>query len=202
MIKNIIFDVGGVIYLQKKFFGDQLVREIFHVSKLKAKESYDIYKHDLIVGKISSRDFLKNLKTHFRSKAEADNLLEKWKKLFKDNFLGINQELIGLIDRLSKSYITVIFTNTIDCHDEYVMELGVYNHFSTIFRSYIEGVLKPETDAYRYILMKLNAHPEECVFIDDLEENVKGASLVGIKGILYKNNRQLMRDLKKFGVKI
>ncbi len=62
--------------------------------------------------------------------------------------------------------------------------------------------MKPEKEAYEFVVKAINADPDECVFIDDLEKNVKGAESLGIKGILYINPAGLERDLVKIGVAI
>jgi len=43
----------------------------------------------------------------------------------------------------------------------------------------------------------VNVRPEEAVFIDDLEENVKGAEAVGVKAIVFKSVDQCKSDLNK-----
>ena len=55
---------------------------------------------------------------------------------------------------------------------------------------------KPDPEIYKYTLEKLDILPEESVFIDDLEENIKGAEAVGIRGIIFKNFEQCKLDLE------
>ena len=46
------------------------------------------------------------------------------------------------------------------------------------------------------------AEPEECVFIDDLIENVHAAQSIGIKGIHFKDEENLIIDLRRMGIRI
>lgn len=66
--------------------------------------------------------------------------------------------------------------------------------------SYQVHYLKPEDAIYRTIIDKYNLVPEECVFIDDIEDNVEGARRAGMKGIRFESYEQALDDLKKLGV--
>ena len=71
----------------------------------------------------------------------------------------------------------------------------IYHLFDVIISSYNVRMKKPDPRIYQHTLEKLGIRPEEAVFIDDLEENVKGAEVVGIKGIVFKNSEQCRSDL-------
>ena len=43
-------------------------------------------------------------------------------------------------------------------------------------------------------------NPSNCVFIDDLKDNIIGANQVGLNGIHYKNTSELVEELKTFNV--
>jgi len=45
--------------------------------------------------------------------------------------------------------------------------------------------IKPSPEIYRYLLEKYSLNPEDCLFFDDMEENVKAAEKEGIKGVLF-----------------
>jgi putative hydrolase of the HAD superfamily len=51
--------------------------------------------------------------------------------------------------------------------------------------SFREGVVKPDPQIYRILLERYDLQDEECVFIDDTEENVRGAEKLGFKGIVF-----------------
>lgn len=52
-------------------------------------------------------------------------------------------------------------------------------------------LLKPSSEIYRYFLSKYGLDPHDCVFFDDVEENVRGAENAGIKGILFTDAQQI-----------
>lgn len=49
-------------------------------------------------------------------------------------------------------------------------------------------IIKPDRRIYEYILDKYGLKAEECLFIDDLERNVRGAEEVGINAVRFENN--------------
>ena len=64
------------------------------------------------------------------------------------------------------------------------------------------GARKPEAKIYEILLRKLELKPEEIVFIDDRKENIDAANQIGINGILFKNSKQLKKDLLTLSVKL
>jgi FMN phosphatase YigB (HAD superfamily) len=42
-----------------------------------------------------------------------------------------------------------------------------------------------------------NLKPEECLFIDDKQENISGAKRMGITGILFTNATETKRKIKE-----
>jgi FMN phosphatase YigB (HAD superfamily) len=59
---------------------------------------------------------------------------------------------------------------------------------------------KPDPEIYSAVLNDLNCEADEAIFIDDKEENVNSAREMSINSILYKNFRQLKKDLIILGV--
>ncbi len=66
--------------------------------------------------------------------------------------------------------------------------------------SYELGLLKPDAAIYLEAARRAGSAPGECVFIDDMEENVRGAEAAGLKGILYKPGTDLAAELRKLGL--
>lgn len=53
-----------------------------------------------------------------------------------------------------------------------------------VVSGYVKCV-KPDERIYRCLLEKYSLRPQECVFLDDLAENVEGAKKLGIHGICF-----------------
>lgn len=67
--------------------------------------------------------------------------------------------------------------------------------------SYKDHFIKPQPEIYALLMERYQLVPEECVFMDDLEENIKGAANAGINTILFKSETQAKEELREMGVK-
>lgn len=202
MIKHVIFDLGNVILRQKINFGGDYFAEIIPGPVERVHAFYRKYKKDMVSGAKSFRKILELAQREFNVNSSVDNLFQKLMTNYIKDVEGVDPEIIRLIDSLTKKYPVYVMTNTIEPHFQYWSTLGMNKYFKRIFRSDTDHFMKPEREAYEFVVKAINADPDECVFIDDLEKNVKGAESLGIKGILYINPAGLERDLVKIGVAI
>ena len=68
--------------------------------------------------------------------------------------------------------------------------------------SFRVGMTKPDPRMYRHFLDQYHLKAEECVFIDDTEENVTAAGQLGFAGIVFRSYEDLLAQLNKLGVEI
>ncbi len=61
--------------------------------------------------------------------------------------------------------------------------------------SYQVGAIKPEKEIYQALLDRYDLKGEECVFIDDRQENLEAAEAFGMKGVLFRDFEQARDDL-------
>ena len=45
--------------------------------------------------------------------------------------------------------------------------------------------MKPQKEMYQHFYEKFGLNPQECLFVDDLEENIQGARETGMDGICF-----------------
>jgi len=63
------------------------------------------------------------------------------------------------------------------------------------------GMRKPEEQIFRYTFELIGLPPEECVFIDDLEHNIRAAASLGMPGILHVDYDTTLMELEAlFGI--
>ena len=55
--------------------------------------------------------------------------------------------------------------------------------------------IKPSPKIYRHLINKYNLIPEECIFFDDVEENVSAAEKEGMKGVLFTGAKCILNYL-------
>lgn len=199
MIKNIIFDCGGVILKQGIANMGRVLSRMFPLSLNEAGKIWMENRKSLLIGELDPRDFLRDLKRKFGSNFKLDELIEKWNTFYNKGGRTVNWKLLNLISKFRSKYNIYILSNTMKTYDEYV-ERNVYKKFKRVFKSFEEKVKKPDKNAYLNLLRKIKAQPKECIFIDDGEKNVKVAIKIGMKGIVYKNNSQFKKELKKLGL--
>jgi len=87
-----------------------------------------------------------------------------------------------------KGYKVYVLSNACNKFHEYFPKNYDVNFFDGIVVSSDVHTIKPEPEIYKYLLNKYELVPEECLFIDDREENVNGAKAVGMKGVIFANN--------------
>ena len=68
--------------------------------------------------------------------------------------------------------------------------------------SYELKLLKPDPAIYLAAARKAGCAAGECVFIDDMEENVRAAVAVGLAGVHYLPETDLEAELRKLGLRI
>lgn len=63
------------------------------------------------------------------------------------------------------------------------------------------GLHKPQPEIYKLAAERLGAAPEECVFVDDLRENVRGAEEVGMTAVFHRETAATVARLEElFGL--
>ncbi len=202
MIKNIIFDLGGVILKDRNAIMPEFLSTMFSLPKDKSQEIWNRDKKRLQLGELSSSEFLTRIKKELKNNLTSEELVKEWKDLYKREAKEIDPEVLDLIEKLKRNYKVYLMTNTIDVHDNFNSKRGIYEKFNKVFKSFEEGWVKPEKNAYLSVLERIKANPRDCLFIDDLEENVQRAIEVGMEGIVYQNIKQLKRELQTSGVSL
>jgi HAD superfamily hydrolase (TIGR01509 family) len=82
-----------------------------------------------------------------------------------------------------------------------IKKFKLKKYFKAFITSAFVGYAKPDKKIYMIMLKKSNCKPNEVIFIDNDFKLVKAARKLGINGIVFRNKKQLINDLKKFGVK-
>ncbi len=59
------------------------------------------------------------------------------------------------------------------------------------------GLHKPQPEIYELGAERLGIPAAECVFVDDLRENIAGAEAVGMTGILHRDPAETIAELER-----
>lgn len=89
------------------------------------------------------------------------------------------REMIQSIDANRR---VACFSNTNEIHaDRHTDEFGISELFETRFFSHEMGVLKPDREAFDFVIEALGCAPEQILFLDDNQINVHGARAAGLR---------------------
>jgi len=182
MIKNIIFDMYGVIIEQP----DANLQKFINTSFPNYTREYIYQKWELGgIGKINSEEFF----SYFPYKDDLKKVSENYL-----NTLTLDPLFKPLIKELRKEYKTALLSNDFDDWNEWLRKKFALNPcFDAITVSGTVKLIKPQSEIYIDVLNKLGANASECIFIDDREKNLMAAKKIGMHTILF-NRRKVIYD--------
>ncbi len=201
MIKNVIFDMGGVLidYDPEKTLysifdretADAALREIFRNKLWSAKDRGDVFPEDIM--RIAG------------DKIPADSY-DKIKEMVFNYYpyMPPFENMYPLVLSLKRNgYGVYLLSNA--SGDFYERKSGI--PALALFDGYLISadyhLLKPEPEIYEKLFTKFGLNREECVFIDDSPENVRGSENAGMKAVCHKGGAEgLAEKLRAAGVKI
>ncbi|WP_017732546.1 HAD family hydrolase [Nafulsella turpanensis] len=197
-VKNIIFDLGGVIIRLDQPRTDRALAELAGISpeafrKLAAgKQSFF---QSFERGEIEDNAFLEELRQLLQTKVSISTLQHAWNAML----LELPVENVRMLRELGSQYRLFMLSNTNEIHTaevhrrvKAVSGLENFNSlFEEVFYSQRIGARKPEEKAFRLILEKYHLSAAETLFVDDNLENIKGAEGLGIQTWHYPLNQLL-----------
>jgi len=202
MIKTILFDFGNVV----AFFDHQrgLRRLLPHTDhtpeQLVGLMSYNNLEYRYECGELTTDEV-------FAMAREAGGFRCSQAE-FVDAFCDIfwpNAPMEDLIPRLKRNgYRLVLASNTNAAHyDRYRQQFQeVLRHFDAIAVSHQAGARKPHAKFFEYAHRLTGSDKAECVFVDDLVDNVAAARDFGWRAIHYTRFDDLVPELRTLGVKV
>jgi putative hydrolase of the HAD superfamily len=186
-IKNIIFDLGGVIL---NLSVDSTLRKFSELSGLQVDKVIEIYhaRPEFLAyekGEISNDEFRKSLKSIFGITSLDSELDVCWNAMLGD----IPSERIELLRELRSKYKTYLLSNTNAIHLDHFTGIVRKAHgiesldplFHKAYYSHLMKMRKPDPEIYEFVLKENGLKAGETIFLDDNLANLKGAASVGIQ---------------------
>ena len=87
-------------------------------------------------------------------------------------------------------------------YDECAESLAFMPYLEGCIVSFRVGMTKLDPRMYQQFLDRYHLKAEDCVFIDDTEENVTAAEQIGFAGIVFHSYDDLLAQFSKLGVEI
>ncbi len=202
MIKNIIFDMGGVLI-------DHNPEKVLYAHF--EKEVADVVINEIFRNKLwRERD---------RGVVTSDEIIEQKKHLIPENvFDKVNEMVQNFFPYMPpfEDMYEVVRILKANGYGIYLLSNVGYEFYTekdnipalSLFDGFIAScdykIIKPEKGLYLALFEKFSLKAEECVFIDDVQENIDGAKNVGMDGICYSHGdvERLKDELREKGIKI
>lgn len=204
-IKNIIFDLGGVII---NLDINRTIADVNRISHVPFENIYTQAKQSdlfnlLDKGKITQKEFFRELKKELNFRGNDKDLLDAWNAMLLD----VPEHRLDTLVNAKQNYNTYLLSNTCEPHievfeRELYLEHGVKNfedYFDKVYYSCRVGMRKPDKEIFELVLKENSLNPKETVFIDDSIQHVQGAGACGINAYLLPKNMEvgeLLKELK------
>lgn len=187
MIRNIIFDFGGVVHdIRYENVVEAIARlgiggmEGFYSKHFQTPEM-DLFEKGLITA-VEFRDYMRKMAKKALTDREIDDVMNAI-------LIDVPKERVALLCALRHKYRTFLFSNTneinYDCFTARLKEKYGFDIFEACFeRAYFSQMMhtrKPSEEGFRRIVAENGLVAEETLFIDDIAANAAAARKAGLQ---------------------
>lgn len=180
-IKNILFDLGGVIYDIEPAHTQKAIERLLNTDAAQdmfTKSFQMDFVSDYEIGKISTQRFVEEIRNAYQL-TDADAAIEDaWNALL----IGVIPGRVDFLNKLKQKYPLALLSNTNELHLAYIWDdcVPVFDTMQQCFFSCKIGMRKPNADIFEYTLHQMGWNAEETLFIEDSPPNIAGAKAIGM----------------------
>lgn len=152
------------------------------------------------IGQLTALEFSNRVCELMSLEVTHEAFAAAWSDIF-----WLNEPVARLVGYLKRAGFTLVLgSNTNGLHATQFREqfASTLAHFDHLILSHEVGHLKPSPSFYRACAAAAGVEPEECVFIDDLAENVEGARAAGLAAIHFTSFPRLLVELQTIGIDV
>ena len=200
MIRNIIFDLGGVVvdfspreFLVDHFMNERLENALYDIT-FGSEEWLRLDTGELTRSEANAIMLEKGAAIGRRY--EVDVILTDWYDMMRTK-----EDTVQLMKWLKSNGYSLYYLSNISSD---VLEMLSARRFWRFFDGGVAscdvGLAKPDRRIYRKLIDTYSLDPKECVFTDDTRINAAAASDVGILGVHFRSARVFARSLATHGV--
>lgn len=201
MIKNILFDMGGVIFRQDT---EEAFRR-FEQAGINPQKYMGAYGQkdfflDIETGAINEEEFCRRMAVAAgRTSVEHDEAEWCWLGFIKD--VPVDR-LHHLLELRRQGYHVCLLSNTnpfimgFTCSNRFsTEEKPITHYFESLFCSYLMHAYKPNAEIFEKALATDSMQANECLFLDDSIKNVEAAAKLGLSTIHVQTNEDWWEKL-------
>ena len=200
MIRNIVFDFGGVLV---DWNPEYLFRDVFSERSELEHFLQNICTPDWNEKQDAGRSLASAIRTlqakHPKYHNEIRLYYEEWTTMLG----GPIEHNVALLKPLKVNYRLFGLTNW--SAETFPIAFDLYpffGEFEGIVISGVERLAKPDERIYLLLLERYKLAAAECLFIDDNERNVQAANALGFHTITLTGDLHLEEELAGFGIRI
>ncbi len=190
MIKAFVFDYGNVISVVDTTAFITGVRP-YAIGAISGEERIGRTKSLMVAyesGKMSTEEFIPAFLERAGLRMEHDEFVRHWSSFFTP--IPFTRRLIR---QLKPDYRLGLLSNTNLLHYEHVIvPTDIFPLFDATTLSFEVGSLKPDPSLYQDMLGKLGVGAGECIYLDDLKDNVDAAAALGMCAIHFTTPREVV----------
>lgn len=203
-VKNIIFDLGGVLI---PISYERCLNAFRKIGASDFEFSVDaIHKNPVFInfetGKITDEEFRKILRNDFLFKCSDIEIDTAWNKMI----LPFQKKLIERLSELKSKYNLYLLSNTNEIHERFFSDnfkivsngLDLNRIFVKTYYSHRLKDRKPNTSIFETVITDSGIEPDETVFFEDTIENLEVAKRSGIKPVLVQNQNDIYSLIEEF----
>ncbi len=194
-----VFDIGGVLldwnprYLYRKLFDDETAMEDFLATVCTSEWNRRMD------GGMSFAEGIAELLERF---PDQSDMIEAYRDRWPEMIPSALDDSVAIFEVL-KAAGHPLYAITNFAAETFVQARAMYpflNRFDGIVVSGEIKALKPGPEIYRTLLELYDLAAGDCLFIDDVQENVDGAIAVGMHAVQFRNAETLRSDLQDHGL--
>lgn len=189
-IKNLIFDLGGVILDLSVDHTLDAFADLSKITKEKVKELFISSPgfEDYEKGSLDDQAFREFIRETYSVSASDEAIDTCWNAML----LGIPPLKLDLLTKLQNEFQVYLLSNTNGIHLHHINEVMLPkiagakvldNYFHKAYYSHLMCKRKPDADIFEQVIEENHLVPEQTLFLDDNAMNIEGAKSVGIKTI-------------------
>ncbi len=185
-IKNIIFDLGGVLLNIDLKRTEDALRElgIEDLSVYLTQHHISAFFKEYEMGKIDDAAFIQSIRSLSPKPLTDEQVVNAWNALLLD----FPEERIELLRKLKERYRLFLLSNTNLIHyrrfqEQIHAQTGMFleDFFEKTYYSHEVGMSKPDVDIFNLVINENKLDPAETLFLDDTKKNMVGAKEAGLQ---------------------
>ena len=200
MLKNIIFDIGNVILEWKpQLFLAKLLPPNIDVTTFIQQITPIWMQYD--AGKVDEAGTIDAI---CKISGISSNIGQEMMQLSRTTLTPAvgSLELLANLHKTNQYNLFCITNMSIPTYLFLQKKYSFWKYFNNTIVSAHVKLLKPDLKIYNLLLENENLRPQQCLFIDDLKENIDAAKTLGLTGIQFTDAVTCIQELKALNISV